>query len=175
MRIYSLLFFLFCIIHSNAQLERSAFKASVGIAGYSQENIQIPSLVLAFSKDFYPKTQIELYSAWMPQVEVLTEETQTDLQAFRFGLHLMYKILSERKQSFHAGLGFSAGLYLSDQTILATQEKLDSAELFPGFSAMIEYHYILPSQWLIGLRASFSNYNENRSTWFSGATLGYRF
>jgi len=176
MRFIVIIILLFSALICHGQvLERNALKASIGISGHNQENVQTPTLVVAFNKDFYPKTQVELHTAWLLPVEILNQEEETDLQSFRFGMHFIYKVLEEQKHSFNIGAGFSAGLYLVDQTILATQEKSNSADFLPGFSALIEYHYILPSQWMFGFRASTARYDADRGSWFAGVSLGYRF
>lgn len=175
MRLSFILLILLSSTLTFGQTERNALKASVGISGHIAENVQTPSLVLAFNKDFYPKTQLELHAAWLFPVEIQTVEEQIDLQHFRFGMHFVYKVLEEQKQSFKIGAGFSAGLYLVDQTVLASQEMTNSADFLPGFSLLIEYHYILPSQWMLGLRASTARYDADRGSWFLGASLGYQF
>ncbi len=169
---------LLCCQWSIAQsqlLPDSGFKIGAGIAGYTQEGATAPSIMMAFNKDFFPNTQIEINVNWITPVDVSNEEETRDLQSFLFGMNLLFKVLEDRKQAFNAGLGFTAGFYDTDWTILATEEQGNTTEFVPGFSAIVEYDFILPSYWFFGLRASISRFDADKSSWFLGGTLGYRF
>jgi hypothetical protein len=155
--------------------ERSAFKVSAGISRHIQEKVNAPTLELAFDKDFFPRTFIEINAAWVIPVDVSTAEETRELQSYRFGMNLFFKILEDQKQAFNAGLGFAAGFYATDWTIIATQEEGSESTFTPGFSAIVEYDFTLPSLWFFGGRASISRFDMNRSAWFLGGVLGYRF
>lgn len=176
MKFKLLIFFLCFTSVAVAQFnERNSIMASAGITHHGAENVNTPSVLLAYRKDFYPKTLIEISAAWAAPVDLSMEEEMAYFQSFRFGMIFLFKILEERKQSFKAGMGFSAGLYDIEETIDPLQEAESRVEFLPGFSAAIEYNYILPSQWFFGARASLHRYDNSRRGWYTGATLGYRF
>ncbi len=176
MQIKFLLLFLLLSSATFAQLdEQNAFKASVGLSGHAIEKVNTPTLFLAYQKDFFPKTLIELNAAWATPVDVSTEEFMQDLQSFRFGMNFLFKVLEQRKQTFNVGMGFSGGMYNTDGIVIATQQDNSGTEFLPGFTLVTEYNYILPSQWFFGTRASIFRYDSNRRGWFLGVSLGYRF
>lgn len=176
MKLQILIFLCFTSSMLLAQIdERNVLKASVGISRHMQEKATAPTILVAFNRDFVPNTQIEISATWSVPVDVSTEEEEIDLQLIQFNTSLLYKVLAERKQAFNIGIGFSAGFYGLDKTVIATEEELPSTEFIPGFTAIAEYNYILPSQWFIGARTSIARYNADRSAWFLGAVLGYRF
>lgn len=176
MKFNLLLFLLFLNITLIAQFdERNAIMVSGGITHHGEENVNTPSILLAYQKDFYPKTMIEISAAYAAPVDLTVEEEMIYFQSLRFNMIFLFKILDDRKQSLKAGLGFSAGLYDIEEVLVPIQEEESRVDFFPGFSAALDYSYILPSQWFFGARISLHRYDTTRRGWYSGATLGYRF
>ncbi len=154
--------------------ERNALHAGVGIFHHGIENTNTTSVYFAFQKDFIPKSLIEIRAAYAAPVDLSVEEEMTYFQSFHFDMNFLFKVLDERKQTFKTGIGFSAGLY-DIEDIMLTQEDETRIEFLPGFSVVAEYNFILPSQWLFGVRTNLYRYDANRRGWFLGAVLGYRF
>ena len=129
---------IFCFLFSlslSAQIkEPNALKAGFGISRFIEEKINTPTLLVAFNKDFYPNTFVEISAEWAMPVDVSTEDELRELSSYRFGMNLFYKVLDEPNQAFNAGVGFSAGFYGLDYTILASDEQDYTIEFNPKLS-----------------------------------------
>ena len=171
-----LLFFFFLSLSATAQLlEPNAIKIGAGVGSHSLEKVAAPAISLMYNKDFFPKSIIELNATILTPVDVSTEEETRELISYQFGMNMLFKILETREQAFNAGFGFSAGYYKTNWTKLDAGEMGETSQFSPGFSAVVTYDFILPSQWLFGVRANFSRYDMDRGGWILNGVVGYRF
>ena len=168
--------YLCCSAYTNAQIrEPGALKAGIGITGFSQEKVSTPTILLAYEKDFYPRTLIEVSTEYALPTNADSETITCELSNYRFGMNFLFKALEESNQTFSAGLGFSAGLYQTEKIEISTLQKEVQSDFKPGFSAIIEYDFILPSNWFFGARASTFRYDADRSGWMIMGLFGLRF
>ncbi len=176
--IYLLLFHLLAATIAYAQpLPPTAIKTGIGITDYNRENENAPTLLLAFNKDFLPKTAIEVSLEWALPIDYQLDFESGKLQSLRIGLSFLYKAVDERNQLLHLGLGFSGGLYNRDYIEVFASGSIQEqrTDLTPGFAAIVEYHYVLPNDLFIGARGSAFRYDADRGGWSLGLVGGIRF
>ncbi len=175
-RFVVLLSLLFLSFSADAQKSsRDAIKAGFAYNLLTVEDAFVPMGYLEYTRVFFPPITIGVGANYSVADDIKTATEDRKLTSFSFDLMGYFSFFSDQKHDMKAGFMMSARSFLTEWENINDGSSGKDRQFHPGIGAILNYDYQISDSFLMGVKGSFTQYNNKSSVFTIGAHVGVSF
>jgi len=175
-RFLVLISLLFLSISAGAQnASRDAIKAGFAYNLLTVEDAFVPMGYLEYTRVFFPPITIGVGANYSVADNITTATENRKLTTFAFDLMGYFSFFEDRKHDMKAGFMMSARSFLTEWENIDDETSGKDRLFHPGIGAILNYDYQISDSFLMGVKGSFTQYNNASSVFTFGGHVGVSF